>query len=153
METVVLPEWHTLRNEIMGHARGKLFKHEELAKVLSVPVGSHKYYTLMQSTIKSLTEVGIRLSNVKNVGYKILLADEWVHEAKAKMNKGGRSLLDAQLILNNAPYTEMSEVMQKEALKVHDKLIKHKFLLAGGVTEVLDNNPKQPILLREGNKL
>lgn len=153
MEGILLPEWQVLKDEIMNYEKGKVFEHEELAKIMLVPARSQKYYNLMQQAIKNLTEIGIRLSNVKGIGYKILAPDEWVEEARSKVRKGGKSLQEAQQIINHAPFMEMSEEARLECLKIHDVLIKQKFLLAGGVVSISDNNTKRQIQIREGNKI
>lgn len=150
---IVLPEWQTLTEYLINEPVGKVFDHDELARKMLVKEGSQKYYNLMQKTISHLTTVGIRLSNVKGVGYKILAPDEWVVEIKSKMKKGGKALAEAHLIINHAPYLKMSEEVRLECIKIHDVIMKQKFLLSGGLVEVLDSSEKKTIQIREGNKL
>jgi hypothetical protein len=137
----------------MNAEPGTQFSHDELAELMLVKSGSQKYYNQMQKAIANLTEFGVRLSNVKGHGYKVLTPDEWLDEAKAKAKKGGKSIYEAQNIINNAPLLQMSEDVRMECLKMHDAILKHKFMLTGGVVSIVDNNPKKQIQTREGNQL
>lgn len=152
-QQIVLPEWENLYYYVMNYEAGTLFEHEVLASKMQVKSCSQKYYNLMQKAIDKLTEIGIRLSNVKGTGYKILTPDEWVVEAKSKIKKGGKSIQEAQYIVSHAPYLQMSEVARNECLQLHDSIVKHKFLLSGGVISITDNTERKQLIVREGNKL
>lgn len=150
---IVLPEWENLYHYVMNHEAGTSFDHETLASKMQVQSCSQKYYNLMQKVIDKLTEIGIRLSNTKGVGYRILTPDEWVTEAKSKIKKGGKNIQEAQYIISHAPYLKMSESARLECLQMHDAIVKHKFLLSGGVVSITDNTNKKQLKIREGNKL
>ena len=153
MEQIIMPEWQELANHVMNYEAGTKFAHDELADVMLVKSGSQKYYNLMQKAIAKLTEIGVRLSNVKGFGYKILTPDEWVTEAKLKIKKGGKSIYEAQKIVNHAPLLEMSKDVRNECLQLHDAILKHKFLLSGGVVSITGQTNKRVVQIREGNKL
>lgn len=150
---IVLPEWENLKQVALTWEEGKIASHEELAEIMFLKPNSQKYYNAMQRVVKSLTSLGVRLSNVKGVGYKVLTADEWVEEAKRKTKKGGKSIIEAQEIINHAPYLRMSEEVRQECMQLHDMLVKQKYMLAGGVVSVSTNNDKRKIQAREGNTL
>jgi hypothetical protein len=150
-EVVVMPEWEELKKYAVTWEAGKLLTHEDLCEIMCLKV-NQKYYNIMKRAIQKLTEIGIRLSNVRNVGYKVLTADEWVLEAKKKLQKGGKSMKEAQDIINHAPYLRMSEESREECMKLHDLMIKQKFLFSGGVVQI-EKNIKKPKQIREGNVL
>lgn len=150
---IVLPEWRTLGNSLLNEPIGKVFSHDVLANVVNLIPRSNKYYTTVIKTIKYLTSFGIRLSNVKGVGYKILSPDEWVTEIKSRIRRGESHFTEAQYILNHAPITLMSAEVKEQCLQLHDAIIKRKFVLAGGVTSYLDTGKNINLELREGNKL
>ena len=152
MNPIVLPEWEELKKHAVHWSTGKVLSHQELADIMVVKVGSQKYYNIMRKAISNLTDIGIRLSNIRNVGYKVLTADEWVIEAKKKMQKGGKSMIEAKEIINNAPYLQMSEESRNECMQLHDLLIKQKYLLSGGVVQI-SSNSRPVVQIREGNTL
>jgi len=150
---IVLPEWEQLKQVALDWEEGKTVSHEELAEIMLLKPSSQKYYNSMQKAIKSLTSIGIRLANVKGVGYKVLTADEWLIEAKRMARKGGKSITEAQDIVNHAPLLRMSENVRQECMQLHDMLIKQKYLLAGGVISVQTLDNRKKIQAREGNVL
>jgi len=148
----IMPNWENLVQSALNWEIGLVKTHEDIAKILLVKPSTTKYYNMVNLAISRLTKLGVRLANVKGEGYKRITADEWYHEAKRKMQKGGDRIKEAMEIINNAPYLEMSEEIRNETIVLHDLLIKQKYLLSGGVVkmEVCD---KKIYKIREGSRL
>lgn len=152
-ETIRLPEWETLMSEAINWEIGAVHTHDEIAEIMALKSRTQKYYNQMQKAIEELTMRGVRLANVKNVGYKVISPDEWAIEAERKLKKGGNNVEEAQLILNHAPLLKMSEETRNKCLQLHDLIIKQKFVLSGGVISFADNQPKKTIQIRGGSEL
>ena len=140
--TIIMPEWEQLTNIAINWQTGTTYTHDEIAKIMALKPCTQKYYNQMKKAIEELTRSGVRLANIKNVGYKVIMPDEWAIEAERKVKKGGKNLAEAHMMLNHAPLLQMSEDNRNKCLKIHDMIIKQKFMLSGGVTEInLQNKP------------
>ena len=151
-DVCVLPEWEVLVADAINWEVGRVYYHGEIAEKVFLKQKTAKYYSVVNKAVSELTRRGVRLSNIKNVGYKVLNPDEWELEASRKIKMGGKHTDEAFLIINHAPLLRMSEEKRKSCLEMHDLIIKQKYMLSGGLIE-FKTETKAIHQIRGGNEL
>lgn len=141
VEKIHIPAWQNIVNKGVYWKTGQVLYHEDLAEIMFLKPNTSSYYYHMRKAKDELTKIGIRIVPIKGVGYNVLNSDEWIKEIKNKISKSFKSLKEAELLVNNAPYLKMSEEAKEECLKIQSMIIKQKLLLKSGMVQI--ENKKQ----------
>ena len=88
---------------------GDLIEHYEIERVIGEKCRTTKYSDIVSGAQKKLQKVGKVIENVRGVGYKIVMPDDYSDKAVDLIASGARRIEKGGKILRYAPVNEMSQ--------------------------------------------
>lgn len=131
---------------VVGMEYGDTITHLEMTTLLGEKHGTTKYFNLVRRANKQLLSTGKMLGNIREVGYQIIMPDEYTGVAVKNFAKGFKNLQRGNDVLTNAPTKHMSREGLQAHREVSDRACSLYAAMAGGYTELKLLSKKQHAL-------
>lgn len=126
---------------------GDLMLHLEIEEIVGESRKTSQYTGIVNAASKKLLSSGKMIENVRGVGYRLVLPDEYTKASAKCVVSGGRRIDQGAKILMNAPVKEMSIFGAQTYRNVCDRVTILQASIAGATVEInrLSNRKKNPL--------
>jgi hypothetical protein len=93
---------------------GSRHSHDEISNLLGIEKQTTSYYQVVNKARRELIKNGIVMTNLRNVGYRVLFPDELPAESIAILHRGTVKMKLSQDILTFAPVDKMDDLSQRQ---------------------------------------
>jgi succinylglutamate desuccinylase len=125
---------------------GAVVAHGEIEKITGYMRGASQYSSSITRANKQLIEKSKALKNIRDVGYQVLMPDDYSSAAIREYKRGFRRLTAGENLLIAAPENQMTDDGRRAYRDVTDKARILHASLAGGIVELKLLNKKHPLL-------
>ena len=115
---------------------GDIMDFKEIGYIIHHEYGTHAYSDILQAARKRLIATGHMIVNVRGVGYKVCMPDNYTGEGVRYMRQGAKRIDRGAKILNHAPVNDMSPEAREAHNRVNDRMIRLQAAMAGASVEI-----------------
>ena len=115
---------------------GDVLTFDSIGYIIGQKHGSVKYGDVLQAARKRLEMAGRMIVNVRGIGYKVCLPDNYTGEGVRKMRQGARRIDRGAKILAHAPVNDMSPQARESYNRVNDRMVRLQAAMAGASVEI-----------------
>lgn len=126
---------------------GDVLTFDEIGGIINQEHGSIAYNNILQAARKRLIATGHMIVNVRGIGYKVCVPDNYTGEGVRYMRQGARKIDRGAKIMLHAPVNDMSPAAREAHNRVNDRMLRLQAAMAGASVEIhtLSAN-KNPLL-------
>lgn len=127
---------------------GDILDFKEIGYIIQQKYGTHAYSDILQAARKRLELSGHMILNVRGIGYKVCMPDDYTQEGVKRVRQGAKRIDRGTKVLNHAPINDMSTAAREAHNRVNDRMVRLQAAMAGASVEIhmLSSN-KNPLLV------
>lgn len=124
---------------------GDVLNFDEIGGIINQEYGSVAYSDILQAARKRLIAAGHMIVNVRGIGYKVCVPDNYTGEGVRYMRQGARKIDRGAKIISHAPVNDMTPAAREAHNRVNDRMVLLQAAMAGASVEIhmlsSNNNP------------
>ena len=133
---------------VEGHNYGDVLDFKEIGYIIHQEYGKRAYNDILQAARKRLEVAGRMIVNVRGVGYKVCMPDDYTGEGMRRVRRGARCIDRGARVLNHAPVNDMTQEAREAHNRVNDRMITLQAAIAGASVELhMLGKPTNPLLI------
>lgn len=115
---------------------GDILDFKEIGYIIHQEYGTHAYSDILQAARKRLELAGHMIVNVRGIGYKVCMPDDYTNEGVKRVRQGARRIDRGAKVLNHAPVNDMSQEVREAHNRVNDRMVRLQAAMAGASVEI-----------------
>jgi hypothetical protein len=115
---------------------GDILDFKEIGYIIHQEYGTHAYSDILQAARKRLELAGHMIVNVRGIGYKVCMPDDYTSEGVKRVRQGARRIDRGAKVLNHAPVNDMSQEVREAHNRVNDRMVRLQAAMAGASVEI-----------------
>lgn len=115
---------------------GDVLNFDEIGGIINQRYGTRAYSDILQAARRRLIDAGHIIVNVRGIGYKVLLPDNYTSEGVRHIRDAGRKIDRATKIIDHAPVNDMSPDARAAHNRVSDRMTTFRAAVAGASVEL-----------------
>ncbi len=115
---------------------GDTLDFKEIGYIIQQKYGTHAYSDILQAAKKRLELAGHMIVNVRGIGYKVCMPDDYTQEGVRRVRQGAQRIDRGTKVLNHAPVNDMSQPAREAHNRVNDRMVRLQAAMAGASVEI-----------------
>lgn len=121
---------------VSEHDYGSVLNFKEIGYIIHQEYGTHTYNDILQAAKKRLELAGHMIVNVRGVGYKVCMPDDYTGEGVRRVRQGAKRIDRGAKVLNHAPVNDMTQQAREAHNRVNDRMVRLQAAMAGATVEI-----------------
>lgn len=150
-DTKLNPPWKELLKHATDWEHGSTHSHDEISNIMGVPKNTTMYYDYTNRVGEELSKMGKRIVNERNVGYRVLLPEEYPMAAYIDSRKAGRQYKRGLDHVIHAPIDKMDDQTKSCTESVGTHMSRSYLSIVSNTAKIMELSgitPKQKMLLK-----
>jgi hypothetical protein len=118
------------------HDYGSVLDFKEIGYIIHQEYGTHAYNDILQAAKKRLEFEGHMIVNVRGVGYKVCMPDDYTGEGVRRVRQGAKRIDRGAKVLSHAPVNDMTQQAREAHNRVNDRMVRLQAAMAGATVEI-----------------
>lgn len=118
------------------HNYGDMLSFSDIGYIIQQKYGTHAYSDILQAAKKRLELAGHMIVNVRGIGYKVCMPDDYTQEGVRRVRQGAQRIDRGTKVLNHAPVNDMSQPAREAHNRVNDRMVRLQAAMAGASVEI-----------------